>query len=113
MMFRCRQNLWSLVPGLIRIPISPLVSFADLDNLSMDLIFYKLLRRLRHGFSQDIGKHPCEYTEDAKQAFLEIENYLKQIKVTQVDNHLQFYKRLKSMTEPPMITGFLIHPPWL
>ncbi len=98
---------------LIRVPISPLVSYADIDNLSMDLTFYNLVRRLYQGFIEDNGEYPCEYTESAKRAFIEIEDYLKQIKVTQVDNHLQFYKRQKSIALPFMFTGFSILPPWL
>ncbi len=96
---------------LIRVPISPLVSYADLDNLSIDLTFYNLVRRLYQGFIVDTGEYPSEYTEGAKRSFREIENYLKQIKVTHVDNHLQFYKQLISL--PPMFTGFLRDPPWL
>lgn len=91
--------------SIIQIPISPLVTYNDLEKLSKDACLYDMYIRLRNGFHWEAYDYPHEYTEHAKLKFLEIESYLKTIKVPDIINHWEYYRELKSRSHPMINTS--------
>jgi len=86
--------------SVIQIPISPLVTYDDLEKLSKDSFFYDMFTSLRDGFQRESHDYPHEYTDHSKVKFLEIESYLKNIKVPEIINHWEYYRELKSRPRP-------------
>jgi len=96
---------------LIRIPISPLVSYADLENLCYDEVFFNLTKDFYHNFIWASTDYSDGYTDKAKQLYLEMEEHLKKIKVPEVENHREFFTHLKSISKPVVCTGITRQPP--
>ena len=60
---------------------------------------------LRDGFQRESHDYPHEYTDYSKVNFLEIESYLKNIKVPEIINHWEYYRELKSRPRPIINTS--------